>query len=82
MRHEDNYIFAFDLLKSLDALLEQGIDRVRLVGSQKHGDATAESPEGKLDLINVAADIRNALERAIQLDCFIKVNREINTPND
>lgn len=73
----EQYQNAYDLLVVLEGLSDKCMTRFRILGSQKHGDAYASAPEGDLDLNMVISDLRCCIERAAQLDSYIKLMREV-----
>lgn len=83
MRHLfDDFCYMYDLIETLESLQNKGMDRFRIIGSQKHGDDTAIEPEGNFLLDLTIGDLHRCLESTFEYIHYVRASRKLNNDED
>lgn len=83
MRHLfDDFCYMYDLIEALQSLQNKGMDRFRVVGSQKHGEETAVEPDGAFFLDLTIGDLQRCMESTFEYICYVKASRKLNNDED
>ena len=70
------------LLRQLQKLEDNGLDRFRLHGCQKHGDEVMDLPEGNLYTSTIIYELDRLISKAIMFDSYVETQKMIQGTSD
>ncbi len=82
MINMSNYEELNFLLQQLQKLEDNGLDRFRLHGHQKHGLDTMELPEGNLHTSTLVSELDRLIAKAIMFDSYVETQKMIQGTSD
>jgi hypothetical protein len=82
MINMSNYEELNFFLQQIQKLEDNGFDRFRLHGYQKHGDDTRELPEGHLYTHTLAYELDRLIAKAIMFDSYVETQKMIQGTSD
>lgn len=77
MINMSNYEEVNFFLQQIQKLEDNGFDRFRLHGYQKHGNDTKDVPEGNLYTHTLAHELDTLISKAIMFDSYVETQKMI-----